>query len=176
MNEVIKKNGVNYGITIGIISILLTASLYAIDLKLFTNMWLGLIMILVYIIIGVILVSKTKKQLNGQITFKEAFTVYFLAAAIAAAMSAVFNILLFNVIDPAAKETLNNEVIEYTVNMMKKTGAPTDKIKEVVEKMQETDNYSFMNQLKGLVFSLIFSSVFGALLALIFRNKTSNLE
>ncbi|ESU22820.1 hypothetical protein FEDK69T_17230 [Flavobacterium enshiense DK69] len=176
MNEVIKKNGINYGIVIGFISILLTASLYAIDIKLFTNLWLGLIMIVVYIIIGIVLVSKTKKQLNGLITFKEAFTVYFIAGAIGATMAVIFNILLFNVIDPEAKETLNNEVIEYTVNMMKKAGAPTEKIKEVAEKMQNTDNYSVANQGKGLVFNFILSAIFGALLALIFRNKTSNLE
>ncbi|MCG2610514.1 DUF4199 domain-containing protein [Flavobacterium sp. SM15] len=176
MNPIIKQNGINYGLAMGIISVLFTASLYAIDLKLFTNMWLGIIMIVVYLVIGIILVSKTKKQLNGLITFKEAFTVYFIAAAIGAAISVVFNILLFNVIDPAAKETLNNEVIEYTVNMMKKAGTPSDKLKEIVEKMQETDNYSVGNQSKGLVFSLIFSAIFGSLLALIFRNKTSNLE
>ncbi|ESU26972.1 hypothetical protein FLJC2902T_23130 [Flavobacterium limnosediminis JC2902] len=176
MNEVIKKNGVNYGIIIGIISILITASIYAIDLKLFINMWIGITSIILFLIIGIVLVSKTKKQLNGLITFKEAFTVYFIAGAIGATMSVLFNILLFNAIDPEAKETINTLAIEYSVEMMKKFNTPTETITKAVEDMQNKDNYSVMNLLKGLVFSFVFTAIFGSILALIFRNKQSNLE
>ncbi|HSD14092.1 MAG TPA: DUF4199 domain-containing protein [Flavobacterium sp.] len=176
MNEVIKKNGINYGIILGTISILITASIYATDLKLFTNMWIGIVSIVIFLVIGIVLVTKTKKQLNGFITFKEAFTVYFLAAAIGATMSVLFNILLFNVIDPEAKATVNEYAVEYAVNMMKKFNTPTEAITKTVEEMQKTDNYSPFNLLKGLAFSFIFSAIFGALLALIFRNKTSNIE
>lgn len=176
MNEVIKKNGINYGIVLGTISILITASIYAIDLKLFTNMWIGIASIVLFLIIGVVLVSKTKKQLGGYITFKEAFTVYFIAGAIGATMSVLFNILLFNVIDPEAKATVNEHAIEYAVQMMKKFNTPTEAITKAVKEMQENDNYSVPNLLKGLAFSYVFSAIFGAILALIFRNKQSNLE
>lgn len=176
MNEVVKKNGINYGIILGTISILITASIYATDLKLFTNMWIGIVSIVIFLTIGVILVSKTKKQLNGFITFKEAFTVYFLAGAIGATMSVLFNILLFNVIDPEAKTIVNEHAIEYTVQMMKKFNAPTESITKTAEEMQKNDNYSAANLLKGLVYSFVFTAIFGALLALIFRNKQSNLE
>ena len=176
MNEVVKKNGINYGIILGVISILITASIYSIDLKLFTNMWLGISSMVVFLVIGVILVSKTKKELKGFITFKEAFTVYFLAGAIGATMSVLFNILLFNVIDPEAKEIVNTHMMEYTVEMLKKFNTPTESITKTVEEMKKTDNYSVTNLLKGLVFSFIFSAIVGAILALIFRNKHSNLE
>lgn len=176
MNTIVKKNGINYGIIIGIISILITAAIYAIDLKLFVNMWLGLSIIAIFIAIGVILVSKTKKQLNGLITFKEAFTVYFMAAVIGATMSVLFNILLFNVIDTDAKDTLNQLAVETSVEMMKKFGAPTSEITKQAAEMQSNDNYSAANLLKGLIFNFVFSAIFGALLALIFRNKSSNLD
>jgi uncharacterized protein DUF4199 len=171
MNEIIKKNGVNYGIIIGIISILITACIYAINLKLFVNMWLGFAIIAIFITIGVILVSKTKKQLNGFITFKEAFSVYFMAAVIGATMSVLFNILLFNFIDTDAKDSLNELTIETTVEMMKKFGAPTEEIAKQAALLQENDNYSIANLSKGLIFNFIFSAIFGAILALIFRNK-----
>lgn len=176
MNAIVKKNGINYGIIIGIISILITAAIYAIDLKLFVNMWLGFSIIAIFIIIGIVLVSKTKKQLGGLITFKEAFTVYFMAAAIGATMSVLFNILLFNVVDPAAKDALNDLALETTVEMMKKFGAPTSEIAKQAAAMQDNDNYSVANLAKGLFFNFIISAVFGAILALIFRNKTSNLD
>lgn len=176
MNETIKKNGINYGIAMGIISILITAIIYSVDLKLFINMWLGFAIIATFIAIGVILVSKTKKQLNGLITFKEAFTVYFIAGAIGATMSVLFNILLFNVIDPDAKETLNTYAIEYAVDFMKKMKTPTEAITKAVTDMQKNDNYSAPSLLKGLVFNFVLSAIFGSILALIFRNKHPNLE
>lgn len=174
MNPIIKQNGINYGIVIGFISILITAAIYAIDLKLFVNMWLGLSIIATFIVIGVVLVSKTKKQIGGLITFKEAFTVYFIAAVIGATMSVVFNIILFNFIDLGAKDTLNELALETTINMMKKFGAPAEEISKQAALLQGNDNYSILNLSKGLIFNYIFSAVFGAILALIFRNKTSN--
>ncbi|MGX7666864.1 DUF4199 domain-containing protein [Flavobacterium pedocola] len=174
MNPIVKQNGINYGIAMGIISILITAVIYAVDLKLFVNMWLGFAIIATFIVIGVVLVSKTKKQLDGLITFKDAFTVYFIAAVIGATMSVAFNIVLFNFVDLEAKDTLNEIALETTVNMMKKFGAPTEQIAKQAAAMQGNDNYSIGNLSKGLVFNFIFSAVFGSILALIFRNKSSN--
>ncbi len=175
MNATIKKNGINFGIIMGVFSILVTTLIYAIDVSLFVNPWIGIASIIIYIVLGVILLSKTKKAL-GSITFKEAFTVYFIAAAIGAVLGVVFNIILFNFIDPSVKETIREMSIQYTVDMLKKFNTPTAAIKETVEKMKETDNYSIANQLKGLVFSFVFSAIFGAILALIFKNKTNTLE
>jgi Flp pilus assembly pilin Flp len=42
MNEIIKKNGIKFGVIAGAIAVLITAGIYIIDLKLFTAWWLGL--------------------------------------------------------------------------------------------------------------------------------------
>ena len=172
MNEIIKKNGIAFGIIIGIFSILVTTLIYTIDLNLFVNIWVGLTTIAIYIIIGVIVVAKTKKQLHGQITFKEAFTVYFIAAVIGGLLSTLFQIVLFNVIDPAAKETIKELGIKYTTETMERFNAPSASINETVEQMQSVDNYSPVSLLKGFAFGLIISAIFSALLGLIFRSKT----
>lgn len=171
MNEIIKKNGVSYGIITGVLSALITTTIYAIDLNLFTKWWLGIIILLVYIIIGIILLSKTKKELKGIYPFKEAFTTYFISAVIGILISVCFNILLFNVIDPAVKDTLNEITIKYTAETMQKFGAPTAAINEAVKKMQETNPYSTIELIKGSVFSIVGSALFGLLLALIFKSK-----
>ena len=171
MNEIIKKNGVSYGIITGIVSALLTTAIYSIDLNLFTKWWLGILMITVYIIIGIVLLSKTKKELKGIFSFKEAFTTYFISAVIGILISVAFNILLFNVIDPSVKDTLNEIVIKYTVEMMEKFGTPSSAINEAVKKMQENNPYSTIELIKGSVFSIVGSALFGLLLALIFRSK-----
>ena len=135
MNEIIKKNGINFGIITGVISVLITSSIYLIDLSLMTKWWLGLTILAAYIVIGCVLLSRTKKDLGGFMTFKEGFTTYFVSALIGIAISVIFNILLFNFIDPEAAVTLKEMTLESTAEMMKNFGAPTSEIKKAVEKV-----------------------------------------
>ena len=172
MNEIIKKNGIAYGIFLGLFSIVVTASIYAIDLSLFTNMWLGIGTLIIYIVIGVLVVSKTRTQLKT-ITFKEAFTVFFITAVIGITMSTLFNMILFNLIDPAAKDTIQQLTIKYAAEMMQKFGAPAATINEAISKMEETDNFSIASLLKGMITSYLVNAVFGLLLALIFKSRPS---
>ncbi|WP_310559207.1 DUF4199 domain-containing protein [Flavobacterium sp.] len=171
MNEIIKKNGISYGIITGVVSALITTAIYSIDLNLFVKWWLGIIIIAVYIIIGIILLAKTKKELKGIFSFKEAFTTYFISAVIGILISVGFNILLFNFIDPSAKDAINEIVIKYTAETMQKFGAPSSAINEAVKKMQESNPYSTIELIKGSAFSIAGSALFGLLLALIFKSK-----
>lgn len=173
MNEIIKKNGISYGIVTGVVSALITTLIYSIDLKLFTSMWVGFASIAIYIVIGVILLSKTKKELKGIFPFKDAFTTYFISAVVGILISVVFNIILFNFIDPSAKETIKELSIKYAVEMMEKFNTPSAAINEAVKKLQENDQFSIIELLKGSVFSIVFSALFGLLLALIFKSKSS---
>jgi len=173
INEVIKKNGITYGVMIGIASTLITATIYAIDLNLFTAWWMGLLGIVISLTISIILLSKTKKELNGIFPFKEAFTTYFIAAVIGILISTTFNILLFNVIDPSAKDTLSELMIKYTVNMMQKFGSPASVINETIEKMKLSNPYSTLELLKGSVFAIVISAVFGLIFAAFFKSKTT---
>ncbi|WP_281232085.1 DUF4199 domain-containing protein [Flavobacterium gelatinilyticum] len=172
INEVIKKNGINYGVMIGVASALVTATIYAVDLNLFTAWWMGLLGIAISITISILLLSKTKRELKGVFTFKEAFTTYFIAAVVGILISTFFNILLFNVIDPAAKDTLSEIMIKYTVGMMQKFGTPAAAINETIAKMKLTNPYSTLELLKGSVFAMVISAILGLIFAAIFKSKT----
>lgn len=173
MNEIIKKNGISYGIITGVVGALITATIYAIDLKLFTAWWVTVLTVSFYIIIAIVLLTKTKKELKGIFSFKDAFTTYFISAVIGILISVLFNIILFNFIDPSAKESIKEISIKYAVEMMQKFNAPSSAINEAVKKMQENDQFSIIELLKGSAFSIVFSSLFGLLLALIFKSKPS---
>lgn len=173
MNEIIKKNGITYGIVSGVVGALITAAIYAIDLNLFVKWWVGITIITIYIIIGIVLLSKTKKELKGVFSFKEAFTTYFISGVIATLISVGFNILLFNVIDPSAKDTLNEIFIKSTAETLQKFGTPAAAINEAVAKMQENNPYSTFELLKGSIFSIAGTAFFGLILALIFKSKPS---
>jgi hypothetical protein len=171
MNEIIKKNGISYGIITGVVAALITTLIYSIDLKLFTAWWISLLNISFYIIIGIVLLSKTKKELKGIFPFKDAFTTYFISAIVGVLISVAFNIVLFNFIDPSAKESIKELTIKYAVEMLEKFNTPSSAINEAVKKLQENDQFSIIELLKGSVFSIVIFSLFGLLLALIFRSK-----
>ncbi|OXA84893.1 DUF4199 domain-containing protein [Flavobacterium hercynium] len=173
INEVIKKNGITFGVMIGVASALITATIYAIDLNLFTAWWMGLIGLVISLTLSIILLAKTKKDLNGIFPFKEAFTTYFIAAVIGILISTLFNIFLFNVIDPGAKDTLNELIIKYTATMMQKFGSPASVINETIAKMKLTNPYSTVELLKGSVFAIVVSSIFGLIFAAFFKSKTT---
>lgn len=176
INEIIKRNAITFGVITGIVSALITATIYAIDLKLFTAWWAGIVSISAYLIISIVLLSRTKKELNGVFPFKDAFTTYFISALIGILISVAFNIILFNFIDPTAKETLKELTIKYTVAMMEKFGTPAATINEAIAKLKETDPYSIVELIKGSVFSIVFSSIFGLIMAAFFKSKSSSQE
>lgn len=169
MNEIIKKNGINFGIITGVISVLITSSIYIIDLSLMTKWWLGLTILGIYIVIGCVLLSKTKKDLGGFMSFKEGFTTYFISALIGIVIGIIFNILLFNVIDPEAAVTLKEMTLKSTAEMMKNFGAPTSEIKKAIEKMEDYNQFSTIEQLKGSIWSIVGAAIFGLILAAIFK-------
>lgn len=175
-NEIVKKNGITFGVLIGIISALITATIYAVNINLFISGWLGASIIGLYLVIAIILLVKTKKDLNGIFPYKEAFTTYFIAAAIGIAISTLFNIILFNFIDPSAKETLKDLTAKYTSEMLQKFGTPASAINEAMKKLDESNPYSIVELLKGFVYSLVVNSIFGLILAAFFKSNTIHQE
>lgn len=173
MNEIVKKNGITFGVISGIISILITTLIYSSNIKLFTSFWTGLISILIYIVISVLLLIQTKKSLNGIFSFKEAFTAYFIFAVVGILISLIFNIILFNYIDPSAKETIKELSIKYAVEMMQKFNTPSEAMNKTISDLKANDQFSISQLFKGSIFSIAFSAVFGLILAAIFKSKST---
>jgi Protein of unknown function (DUF4199) len=171
MNEIVKKNGITFGVIIGLFSILSTTLKYVIDVNLFISSWLGFVEIGVYLIIAIVLLSKTKKQLGGIFSFKDAFTTFFIMALIGIVSATIFNIILFNFIDSSLKETIK----EMTMKLMKKT---FEKIgssaigKDILMELSKTDQFSIKSLLLGMLTNLVVASIFGLIFAAFF--KTSN--
>lgn len=171
MNEIIKKNGIKFGIINGLASVLITLYAYLFNLELFGSLWLLLFVVIFFLVINIVLLQKTKKELNNVFSFKEAFTTYFLCLVIGVSITVIFNIILFNVIDTELGEKVKDVSIESTVNFMKKFGAKTAEIKKTVEEIEKSDNYSITSQVKGFFLNIAVSSIFGLLFALIFKSK-----
>lgn len=171
INGIIKKNGVTYGILTGTVSVLITTSIYLIDWNLFVSRWVGVLEISIHLIIGIVLLLKTKKELNGIFTFKEAFTTYFINAVIGILIVVLYNIILFNLINPSAQDTLTNIAIKDAVETMQKFKSSQIDIDKMIIKMRESYPYSVTSLLKGAVFSIVFKSILGLIMAAFFKGK-----
>jgi len=171
MNEIIKKNGITFGIIGGLLSIAITLYAYLVDLTIFGSLWLLLLVVIIYVVLNIVLLSKTKKELNNNFTFKEAFTTFFISMVIGVVISVIFNIILFNFIDLELAEKVKQVTMESTSSFMKKMGAPTSEIIKAVKQIEESDNYSIGKQIQGLFMNIVISSIFGLIFAAIFKSK-----
>ncbi|MFV8327174.1 DUF4199 domain-containing protein [Flavobacterium sp. ZS1P14] len=176
VNEIIKRNGITFGIITGVVLSLITALMYALDIKLFIAWWTTLLSFSVFIIVPIASLSKTKKELNGVFPFKEAFTTYFITTVIGVIISVAFKIVLFNLIDPSVKATLLDLTIKYLISTSEKFGVTASSLNETVLKLKETDPYSIVEQLKGSVFNIFFCAILGLIMAAFFKSKSPSQE
>ena len=174
MENSTKKIGINYGVIIGVILILMYVLAYAFNLSLFTKWWFGIITLLIMLVVSIMAVSKAKKNCAGIFSFKSAFTAYFLAVFIGTLLATIFSILLFSIIDTEAAETLNEMTVEASREMMEGLGAPEAEVDKAIATMGEEDQFSIVNQLKKFIYGLGFYLVIGLIIALIFRQKDPN--
>ncbi len=169
-----KKSAVTYGLILGAVLALMTTLMYVLNTELFTKWWIGILSFLVVIAIAIVSVAKAKGILGGIISFKEAFTVYFITVAIGSLISTLVGILIFNILDPDLAAFLQEKTLEMTAEFMQKMGTPQVEIDKQMAKMADQNNFAILSQLKNYVFGLAFMSVIGLLVALIFKTKNPN--
>ncbi len=169
-----KKSAVNYGLILGAVLALMTTLMYVLNTELFTKWWIGILSFLIVIVVAIVSVAKAKGILGGVMSFKEAFTVYFITVAIGSLISTLVGILIFNIIDPDLAAFLQERTLEMTAEFLQKMGTPQVEIDKQMAKMADQDNFAILSQLKNYVFGLAFMSVIGLLVALIFKTKNPN--
>ena len=170
-NQLIKSKGINFGLGYGLYLILLTLYAYVIDLNFFASFWFLGLFIFGFFINGLWVIGSLKKAQEGLVTFKEAFTVFFISNALALLLSTIITILIFIVIDPELQTTVKELTITKTTEIMENLGAPTDAIDQTIESLRKEDNFSLIAQVKGYFSTLAISSIMGLLLALILKKK-----
>ncbi|WMI69935.1 DUF4199 domain-containing protein [Mangrovimonas sp. YM274] len=174
MEKSIKSSALNYGLYLGATLVLVTVLSYAINLELLTKWWLGIILFLVILVFGIVSTARSKGLLKGFISFKEAFSSYFITIAVGFIISTLVSIVLFNVIDPEASEILKENVMESSRQMMENFGAPQSEIDKAMVQMEGENQFAMGNQLKSVAFQLVFYSIIGLIVALAMKRNDPN--
>lgn len=174
MEKPLKSNAINYGLYLGITLASINIIAYVVDVKLFNSLWVLVAILLSIIAFGVISINSSKKILGGFISFKKAFTSYFITVALGLFISTVVYFLIFNVIDTESAQVLAEMQIESQVKMMEGFGTPQASIDEAVSKMQENDPFSIGNQFLGYAIFLTVMSLIGLVVAAVTKKNDPN--
>ena len=177
MEKSLKSIATDYGLYLGGILSLLTLMGYVISLDLFTKIWFGIGFLIVIIVLGILSIVKSKKSQDGYISFKNAFTAYFITLIVGLLISAALNILIFNFIDPEAAPTLQEKIIDAQTERLQNFNVPNEVIAETVEKMESQGNmYSIGNILQSIVWQLAGFSLIGLIVAAVMKKSNPDTE
>ena len=86
----------------------------------------------------------------------------------------MFNILLFNIIDPGFSSELLDVMINTTVVQLETFGMSDEQISTAIEMMEAEANFSPMNMLKGFGFTIVGYTLFGLIVAAITKKNNMN--
>lgn len=178
MNPIIKKNGFILGTILGIINILITCYLYfSTNKHAFTDLRIGVLKIILGIILGIATIIVVKKKMGKLISFREAFSSYFVTILTSSIISFIFFFILFNFFTTdLKKENVKKDMIEFQLKTMKQNESTDVEIKNVNESYKTFDPFSFMSGFNSSLKYLLRDSIIGLLIALIFRNKIARIE
>lgn len=173
MEKTSKKLATSYGVYLGLALILITVLIYAFDLSMMTEWYLMVINFVLILALSIMALKKAKSSSTSLFSFKNAFGTYFLTVFVGLLIATIFSLILFNIVDPEAAETLKELSMEKQAEMFENFGMTEAQINEAMVKMQEEETFSLKNVAISFAAQLVFFSVIGLIIALIFREKDS---
>ncbi|RIW13923.1 DUF4199 domain-containing protein [Algoriphagus lacus] len=167
------------GLTIGLVTLVLTYIAYFIDSSLLASAWFGLVALVVFFVLIIFFGKQYRSDLGGFMSFGTAFNFSFITMIISGLVTLVGQILLYHVIDPSLPQVLGELSFEAGLNMMESFGQnPDDLAPEMLDEMKANaeSNYTLTGQLKNFGFGLIAYAIIALILAAILKKRDKSLE
>tara|TARA_B100000900_G_scaffold52673_1_gene38998 strand:+ start:10222 stop:10752 length:531 start_codon:yes stop_codon:yes gene_type:complete len=171
METNLKSNSIDLGIKLGTFLFIVTAVIYIIDGKLFTNFSTMLAYMIPSLSVSIYSVLSARKLQNQIISFKEAFTAYFLCIAVGYLISTIGSIIIFKFIDPAAADLIHEEIMISTKEMLENFGTPSEIINEAMNEMEKNHSFSYSAIFQNYANVLLRNAIFGLLVAVTLKKS-----
>jgi hypothetical protein len=172
MNPIIRKFGLQIGLLVSIIQILITIYLY--NFGSFVDMKFGLLIIFLNVLFGVITIFIVKKNLNKSITLRESFSGYFITILTSMLFSTIFYVGFFNTLaSDSKKEAIKKELFDFQVQNMKDNNFSEKDIQKNIKLSKNSNPFSFSTAVQSSMRFLILYSVLGILFSYFIKNKSS---
>jgi len=172
-SESLYANAVKHGLILGAIAILLTVVAYATSLSFMGSFkFLGLLFL---IDIGYVIYAgiSYRNSIGRYISYGKAFIHGFLILLTASVVSAIFGIVLYDIIDPELGAKLAEAIILNTEDTMRSFGAPEEQIEKTLADMRTDlpNSFTLMGRVKGFFTGLLWFAGFVAITSLFVRKN-----
>ena len=175
MSEEIKQYILKNGLVLGGIYVAIDVIKYLYGAEFFVNNYVSFAALLLAAIFPIYYLLQYKKSKDGFINFRTAFTICTGILIASGFILLVFDILLFNIIDPGFSTELLDVTINSAVVQLEAFGMPDEQISSAIEMMEAEANFSPFNMLKGFGFTIVGYTLFGLLVAAITKKNNTNL-
>lgn len=153
------KFATNYGLTLGVILIIISAILYFTGMQLKGVQWPMYLYYIIFPLVIIYAISQFKKNNNNLLSLSEAIKVGLMTAIISALIFAVYNIIFNYFIDPEFIDKMMEVSREKLLENPNMTEEMVDKSLEIGKK--------FANPILGSTIWVALSAIFGLIYALI---------
>lgn len=164
------KDAIKSGVYVGLMLIIINVIIYIIDAALFAKWWVGISLIILVIVLVIYFGLQYRKEAEGgYLSFKEAYLHGLVTFIVAGVLGAIYNLILFNIIDPNLSTLLTDAIVDQSYAMMKNFGAPEEQIDKAIAQIKEDTpaRFTLVGQLKGfgwnIVGALVVSLITGAI-------------
>ena len=165
MNNTIKQTAIKYGTYLALVNLSYLLYAYLVDQSVFTLTWPGILLFFCGIGFGMFSVAKFKQANDGYASFKEAFSAYMLTSIVAIFIGTVFTIMLFSLIDPEFAAGIMDMILEKTLEKFESSGINDEQIEMIISRIEDSNPFGAMGQLKSATFSIMFNAILGLIVA-----------
>jgi|TARA_B110000967_G_scaffold204249_1_gene246414 hypothetical protein len=171
MSEELKQHILKNGLTLGGILVAITTFTYIGGPELVTNYAVSIGSLVLMIAFPIYHTRRYRTTNDGFISFREAFTSCTGILIAAGFINTFASILLYNIIDPGFGLEVVDAIINKTVAQLEGIGAEESLIEQTIKTLEEGSSFEAANMFKGYIFSIIFYTVFGLLVAAFTKNE-----
>ncbi len=172
-NKQITSLSLKNGLILGIISIVLSATLYFVDpLFVITHFWVALIVGILNIVLLVVFGLNIRKEIGGFWNFSQAFKSFLIISLILIISTTIYSIVIVKIVNPDYPAQAASALIDAQKKMMSSFNLSPDQIDEAIAKagnMEEKFQPSVKNLTTNFAISLAIYAVISLILAAILK-------
>jgi len=155
------------------IGIFLTILLYVVDYTMLVLVKFALFSLVLAIGLTIYAGINYRNSIGGYIDYGKAYQHGFVVFAVSGLISTLFQLLMYNVIDPELPSKLVDASVENVREIMENFGAPAESMDEALEKARvDTEpRFTVVGMLKSYGIALVISAVIALITALVVRKN-----
>lgn len=165
------NHAIKSGVIVAVLNIVIVLLIYIVDPALMASMWM-LILFVTTIGLAAYFGVQHRNEEGGFMAFGPAWIYSIQLFVTAGLVGTIFNILLYNVIDPELPEIIAEQAVINGEKMMA-NWVPEDQLDEALEKTRTDtlERTTIAGSLKGFAWSLIIYAVFALITGAIIKKK-----